>query len=153
MYSVSSSMKLSLIVCCVFSIVNGPRKYRPPTVAASQFLLSQYYCYWVPATKASWCAIHQASLLSLLQVHNSPIFSVAPSTSVAPIFTIADSSSAPFTNLHCCTFYKCCTHRHCCLFYSCTVLVLFHLLATILCHVIMLLDNSTLSTILQPMWI
>ena len=64
-------------------------------------------------------------------------------------------------------FYKCCTiHRSPVLhllqvlhpssllrFYSCTVQVLLNLLATILCHVIMLLDDSILSMILQPMWI
>ena len=139
MYSVSSSTWLSLIVCCVFSIGNGPRRNRPPTIAASQFPLSQYYCYWVSATKASYCAIHkssvlrQSSLLSLLQVHHSPIISVATSTSVVPIFTVPPSSSAPFTNLpccafykgctnlQCCAFYKCCTHHHCRTFYSCPV--------------------------------
>ena len=101
-------MWLSLIVCCVFSIGNWPRRNRQPTVAAFQFPLSQYYCHWVPAMKKSWCAIHQSSLfhlppvlhqsslLRLLQVHHSKIPSVAPSTSVAPILTVAPSTVAPF---------------------------------------------------------
>ena len=104
-------MWLSLVVCCVFSIGNVPRRNRPPTGAASQFPFSQYYCYWVPATKASWCSIHQSpvlhlpqvlrqsSLSRLLQVHHSPIFSAVP------------CSSAPFTNLHCCAFFKCTIHQ------------------------------------------
>ena len=83
-------------MCCVLSIGNGPRRNRPPTVAASQFPLSQYYCYWVPATKSLCCTIHQSSvlrlpqvlrqssLLRLLRVHHSPIFSVAPIFTVAP---------------------------------------------------------------------
>ena len=123
-YSVSS-MWISLIVCCMFSIGNGPRRNRPPTVAASHLLLSQYYCYWVPATKASWCTIHQSSVLHLprvlcqssllrfLQVHHSPISSVVSSRSVAPITTVASSSSAPFTNLQCSAFYSC-TLLQCC---------------------------------------
>ena len=150
-------MWLSLIVCHVFSIGNGPRRNRPPTVAASQFLLSQYYCYWVPATKASWCTIHQSSVLHLPRV---------------------------LRHLHCCPFFKCTIHISSLLHLQSPVLrllqglhqspvlrllqvlhpsslssvlhlhcsaVLLHLLATILCHVIMLLDNSTLSTILLPM--
>ena len=71
-YSVSSSMWLSLIVCCVFSTGNGPRTNRSPTIAA-QFPLSQYYCYWGPATKASWCDIHQRSTLCLLQVPSTDL--------------------------------------------------------------------------------
>ena len=61
-------------------------------------------------------------------VRHSPIFTVPPSTSVTP------SSLLRLLQLHHST-------------------VLLHLLATILCHVIMLLDNSTLSTILLLMWI
>ena len=119
-YSVSSSLCLSLVVCSVSSIGNGQRSNRPPTVAASQFPLDQFYCYWVPATKESWCTIHQSSvlrlpqvlrqssLLHLLQVHHSrnlsvspstsvaPVFTVAPSTRIAPIFTVAPSTVAPF---------------------------------------------------------
>ena len=49
-------------------------------------------------------------------VRHSPIFSVALSASVAPIFTVVPSSCAPFTNLQCCTFHKCCADLHCCAF-------------------------------------
>ena len=143
---------------CVFHR-ERPQRYMPPTFAASQFPLSQYYCYWVPATKALWCEIHQSSLfhfnqgtthqspvlrlplvlrqstlLHHLQVHHSPISSVTPSTRVAPISTVAPSISvAPIVTVALLQL-----HRP-------TVLLL--LLATILYYVIMLLDDSILSII------
>ena len=127
-------------MCCVFSIGNGPWRHRPPAGAPSQFLLNQYYCYWTPATSrrgatftnlqcgASSSATFTNIQCALLQVHHSPISSVAPSTSVAPIITVA------LLQLHRST-------------------VLFHLLATILSHVIMQLDDSILSIISLPLWI
>ena len=69
----------------------------------------------------------QSTLLHLLQVHHSPISSVTPSTSVVPIDTVE------LLQLHRST-------------------LLLHLLAAILCHMIMLLDDSILSIILLPMW-
>ena len=66
-------------MCCLFSIGNGPRRCWPPTGAASQFPLNQYYCYWVPATKALWCDVHQSPLLHLINctVHQSPVLHLA----------------------------------------------------------------------------
>ena len=100
-YSVSSSMKLSLTMCCVFSIGNGPWRYWPPTGSASQFALNQYYCYWVPATKASWCDVHQSPVLHLIKctIHQSPLLHLI---------------KFPFTNLQYYAFYKGCTNLHCC---------------------------------------
>ena len=54
-------------VCGVFFIGNKPLRYKPPSIAASQFPLSQYYCYWVPAMKELWCDVHQFSVLFLHQ--------------------------------------------------------------------------------------
>ena len=122
---------------CVFSIGNGPRRDRPPTIAASQFPSSKFYCYWVLATKASWvpftnlhccafykCTIHQSSALRLPQVlhHLSSQFCTIRQHCSAPVVSCC---SAPFVSL-----------------------VLHHSLATILCHVIMLPYDSTLSTIM-----
>ena len=81
---------------------------RSPTGAASQFLLNQYYCYWVPVTKSSWCDVHQ-----------SPVW--ASSSATFTNIRCDASSSATFSNLqgaphqvHHSPIYKGCTNLHCC---------------------------------------
>ena len=148
-------------VLCVFSIGNGPRRHRPPVGAASQCMLNQYYCYWAPATRhpvASFTNLQYGASSSapftnlkcvLLQEHRSPISSVAPSSSVVPISTLAllqvlhhspISSVAPSTSVApIVTVVLLQLHQS---------TVLLHFLATILCHLIMLCDDSILSIIL-----
>ena len=65
----------------------------------------------------------------------------------------APSTSAPFTNLQCYASTWVAPISYVALLQLHRSSVLLHLLATILCHVIMLLINSTLSTILLRMWI
>ena len=131
MYNVSSSMWLPRSVCCVFFHRERTPEELAPTVAAFQFPLSQYYCYWVPATKASGRDAHQSpvrpSLISSVRLirctvhypvcasykctaHQSP---VCASSSPFTNLHCAHSTSAPFTNLQL-RFYKSCTNLHCC---------------------------------------
>ena len=126
---------------CVFCIRNEPRRYWPSTGAASQFPLNQYYCYWVPATKTSWCDVHQSPVWHLIKcnIHQYPVSGLIKCTIYqSPVLCLLQvlhpSSLLRLLQLHHST-------------------VLLHLLATILCHVIMLLVNSILSTILLLMWI
>ena len=164
-------MVVTNCVLCVFK--DRHRRNWPPTVAAFQFPLSQYYYCWVQQlrhwsatfTNHQCCAFHECCT----NQH------------------CCSSPSATFTNGQCCAFQGCCTNQHCCAFYCCALYcprvlcqstllhllqvhhspissvmpstriapivtvvllqlhhstVLLHLLAAILCHVIMLLDNS-----------
>ena len=145
---------------CLFSIGNRTSEVCPTTGAASQFPLNQYYCYWVPAIKASWC-----------EVHPSPM--CTSSSAPIPNLHCVPSTSAPFTNLQCAPhkvhhspissvslpqgLHQSKQLHLLQVLHPSSLLrllqlhrstVLLHLLATILCHVIMLLGNSTLSTIL-----
>ena len=99
-YSVSSSMWLSLINCvlCAF--------HRELT---SEEQATYRSCFSIPVESI---LLLLGSSNEVIVLHYSPIFSVAPPTSVALIFTVAPSSSAPFTN------FQCCTNLHCCAFFS-----------------------------------
>ena len=73
------------VVC--FSIGNGPRRHWPPSDAASQFLLNQYYCYWAPATR-----------------HHGAMFTTSACLLIKCTITnlhCCAASSATFTNLQC----------------------------------------------------
>ena len=95
-----------------------------------------------PIFTVAFHQVHRSPIFTVAphQVHHSPISSVTPSTRVAPISTVVPSTSvAPIVTV---AFLQ--------LHHSAVLLLL---LATISCHVIMLLDNSILSTILLLMWI
>ena len=88
-------------VLYVFSIGNGLRRHWPPTDAASQFLLNQYYCYWAPATR------HHGAMFTNLQCGASSsatftnLYCVPSSSATFTNLHSAPSTSAPFTNLQC----------------------------------------------------
>ena len=145
-------MQLSLIVCCMFSIGNGPRRYghllelllnsRWINTIATGFQQQRHRGTTFTISSVVPHDVHR-SLIStecLLQVHHSPISSVCHIVAHrSPISTVSllqvrrslissvclikctiphspacASSSAPFTNRQCYTFYKGCTNLHCC---------------------------------------
>ena len=90
---------------------------RPNTLGASQFPLGQFQNYQVPAVKAQWCTIHQYSCT--IHQYSCTIRQYSCHHLSVLLCTIRQHSSAPFFSS-----------------------VLHHSLATILCLVIMLFDNS-----------
>ena len=162
----------------MFSIGNGPRRYGHllklllnsrwnntiDTGFQQQGIVPWRSPIYTVCLHQVWRSPISSVLLIKWTIHQSPVCTsssapftnlhCAPSTS-APFTNLhcVPSITAPFTNLQCHTFYQGSTNLHCCASTVAPFYGVAPLLATILCHVIMLLDNSTLSTILLPMWI